>query len=47
MILVLGILVNDGIVVAQQHHERGEKAVQVAMEGRWEVELLRKRGVEM
>jgi len=40
MILVLGILVDDGIVIAEnicQHHERGEKAVQAALEGTLEV----------
>ncbi len=40
MILVLGILVDDGIVVAEnifQHHERGEKAIDAAINGTLEV----------
>jgi len=40
MILVLGILVDDGIVVAEniyQHHERGEKPIPAAVKGTIEV----------
>ena len=40
MILVLGILVDDGIVIAEniyQHHERGEKPVNAAFKGTVEV----------
>lgn len=40
MILVLGILVDDGIVIAEnifQHHERGEKAINAAINGTLEV----------
>jgi len=40
MILVLGILVDDGIVIAEniyQHHERGEKPIQAALKGTIEV----------
>jgi multidrug efflux pump subunit AcrB len=40
MILVLGILVDDGIVIGEniyQHHERGEKPIQAAVNGTMEV----------
>lgn len=40
MILVLGILVDDGIVIAEniyQHHERGEKPIPAAIKGTMEV----------
>ncbi|MBD3178230.1 MAG: AcrB/AcrD/AcrF family protein, partial [Candidatus Latescibacteria bacterium] len=40
MILILGILVDDGIVIAEniyQHHERGEKPVPAAISGTVEV----------
>ncbi len=40
MILVLGILVDDGIVIAEniyQHHERGEKTIPAAVKGTIEV----------
>ncbi len=40
MILVLGILVDDGIVIAEniyQHHERGEKPIPAAIKGTLEV----------
>jgi len=40
MILVLGILVDDGIVIAEniyQHHERGEKPIPAAVRGTIEV----------
>ena len=40
MILVLGILVDDGIVIAEniyQHHERGQKPIRAAVEGTLEV----------
>jgi len=40
MILVLGILVDDGIVIAEniyQHHERGEKPIPAAVNGTIEV----------
>jgi len=40
MILVLGILVDDGIVIAEniyQHHERGAKPVDAALKGTFEV----------
>lgn len=40
MILVLGILVDDGIVIAEniyQHHERGEKPIKAAINGTVEV----------
>lgn len=40
MILVLGILVDDGIVIAEniyQHHERGEKPIKAAVDGTLEV----------
>jgi len=40
MILVLGILVDDGIVIAEniyQHYERGEKPVDAALKGTFEV----------
>jgi len=40
MILVIGILVDDGIVIAEniyQHHERGEKPIQAAINGTIEV----------
>ncbi|MBN1782446.1 efflux RND transporter permease subunit [bacterium] len=40
MILVLGILVDDGIVIAEniyQHHERGEKPIPAAVNGTLEV----------
>ncbi|MDZ7860051.1 MAG: efflux RND transporter permease subunit [Candidatus Krumholzibacteriota bacterium] len=40
MILILGILVDDGIVIAEniyQHHERGKKPVQAALIGTVEV----------
>ncbi|HHS13530.1 MAG TPA: efflux RND transporter permease subunit [bacterium] len=40
MILVLGILVDDGIVIAEniyQHHERGEKPIPAAVKGTIEV----------
>ncbi len=40
MILVLGILVDDGIVIGEniyQHHERGEKPIQAAVKGTVEV----------
>ncbi len=40
MILVLGILVDDGIVVAEnifQHHEKGEKPIDAAINGTLEV----------
>ncbi len=40
MILVLGILVDDGIVIAEniyQHHERGKKPIQAAVDGTIEV----------
>jgi len=40
MILVLGILVDDGIVIAEnifQHHERGEKPIDAAIKGTVEV----------
>ena len=40
MILVLGILVDDGIVIAEniyQHHERGEKPIPAAVKGTLEV----------
>ena len=40
MILVLGILVDDGIVIAEniyQHHERGEKPISAAVHGTIEV----------
>jgi multidrug efflux pump subunit AcrB len=40
MILVLGILVDDGIVIGEniyQHHERGEKPFQAAVDGTIEV----------
>ena len=40
MILVLGILVDDGIVIGEniyQHHERGEKPIQAAVNGTLEV----------
>ncbi len=40
MILIVGILVDDGIVIAEniyQHHERGEKPFQAALHGTLEV----------
>lgn len=40
MILVVGILVDDGIVIAEnifQHHERGKKPLQAALDGTKEV----------
>ncbi len=40
MILILGILVDDGIVIAEniyQHHERGEKPIPAAINGSLEV----------
>ena len=40
MILVLGILVDDGIVIAEniyQHHEKGKKPIQAAIDGAVEV----------
>jgi len=40
MVLVLGILVDDGIVIAEniyQHHERGEKPIPAALNGTIEV----------
>ncbi len=40
MILVLGILVDDGIVIGEniyQHHEQGEKPIKAAVEGTLEV----------
>lgn len=40
MILILGILVDDGIVIAEniyQHHERGEKSISAAINGTLEV----------
>ncbi|TDQ33352.1 efflux RND transporter permease subunit [Zeaxanthinibacter enoshimensis] len=40
MIIVIGILVDDGIVIAEniyQHHERGKKPIQAAIDGTMEV----------